>query len=123
MKTIKLLRTKKAGKSVNGFLDVPYCTDVYRASTLENADFIIPDGDYPLDMTWSPKFNKMMPEIQEVPDREGIRIHTGTVPEHSTGCVLVTANAMTFIKSFIEKTKRYDDEPIILSIRTEDNAA
>ena len=123
MKTIKLIRLKKKGNAVEGFLDVPFERDVFRAHTLENADFIIPDGDYPLNLTWSPKFNKMMPEIQDVPDREGIRIHTGTVPEHSTGCVLVTANAMTFIKSFIEKTKRYDDEPIILSIRTEDNAA
>ena len=123
MKTIKLIRLKKKGNAVEGFLDVPFERDVFRAHTLENADFIIPDGDYPLNLTWSPKFNKMMPEIQDVPDREGIRIHMGSIPEHSTGCVLVTSSAMSFINTFIKATKKYEDEPITISIRTKKNAA
>ena len=30
--------------------------------------------------------------VQNVPNRSGIRIHRGTKPEHSTGCVLVVAD-------------------------------
>jgi hypothetical protein len=30
--------------------------------------------------------------VQNVPNRSGIRIHRGTKPEHSTGCILVVAD-------------------------------
>ena len=30
-----------------------------------------------------------MPILQQVPNRSGIRIHRGTKPEHSKGCILV----------------------------------
>jgi hypothetical protein len=30
--------------------------------------------------------------VQNVPNRSGIRIHRGTNPEHSTGCILVVAD-------------------------------
>ena len=59
--------------------------------TLENADYIIPDGTYTVSVTYSPRFKKMMPLIGNVPGRSGIRIHGGTKPEHSKGCILVSA--------------------------------
>ena len=77
--------------------------------TLENAEFLIPAGTYPLRMTWSPRFRKMMPEICDVPDREGIRIHMGTKPEHSEGCVLVNMEALTNLKIFIEQFEKWND--------------
>ena len=60
-------------------------------ATLENADYIIPVGTYPVSVTFSPRFKRMLPLIGNVPGRSGIRIHRGTKPEHSKGCILVSA--------------------------------
>lgn len=50
-----------------------------------------------------------MPLIDNVPDREGIRIHMGSQPEHSTGCVLVDALALTNTKVFIQSIDKFND--------------
>ena len=85
--------------------------------TLENADFMIPAGTYPLNRTWSPKFRKLLPLIGNVPEREGIRIHRGTKPEHSTGCVLVNTEgqaSLTVLFNRIEKF--YSNEEVSICI-------
>ena len=88
--------------------------------TLENRDFLIPEGTYPLRSTWSPRFKKMMPEICDVPDRTGIRIHQGSIPEHSQGCILVDAMGLANTKSFINQQKIfYEDEPLNIQIVNE----
>ena len=115
-KVIQLTRQRTDGKAVTGSIDLPIDKDVLRIATLENADFLIPAGKYPLKMTYSPKFNKRMPEICDVPEREGIRIHTGTVPEHSTGCVLVSSFARGYIDYFINKFNKEADEDEFLQI-------
>jgi hypothetical protein len=61
-------------------------------ATLENADYIIPVGTYPVSVTFSPRFKRMLPLIGNVSGRSGIRFHRGTRPEHSKGCVLVSAD-------------------------------
>lgn len=38
----------------------------------------------------SPKFKRLLPVLEQVPGRSGIRIHRGTKPEHSKGCILVS---------------------------------
>ena len=118
MKIIQLTRLLTIdGKAVRGVLDVPVEGDSLRCATLENSDYIIPAGDYPLDMTYSPRWRKMMPEICNVPGRTGIRIHMGTQPEHSKGCVLVSFIALSYITAFINKIKKNNkDETIILRI-------
>lgn len=118
MKIIQLTRLLTIdGKAVRGFLDVPVEGDSLRCATLENSDYIIPAGDYPLDMTYSPRWRKLMPEICNVPGRTGIRIHMGTQPEHSKGCVLVSFIALSYITAFINKIKKNNkDETIILRI-------
>ena len=110
MNTIQLTRLRTDGKAVTGFLDLPIGKDVLRIATLENADYLIPAGKYPLKMTYSPKFNKLMPEICEVPGRTGIRIHTGTMPEHSTGCILVSSFARGYVDYFMDKFDKDEDE-------------
>ena len=89
--------------------------------TLENAEFVIPAGTYPLRMTWSPRFRKMMPEICDVPDREGIRIHMGTKPEHSEGCVLVNNEALENTKIFIDNFYKFadEDETLYIEVKSE----
>lgn len=58
-------------------------------STLENADYLIPALVYKVVVTQSPKFKRLLPVLEQVPNRTGIRIHRGTHPKHSKGCILV----------------------------------
>ena len=123
MITVTLTRKSKIGKAVNGTITFPIGERSFSYPTIENADFIIPAGTYPLNRTWSPKFKKLLPIIEEVPDREGIRIHMGTKPEHSTGCVLVTPMAaanLDIMFNYIEKN--YEDENVQIEI-TDDYSA
>lgn len=117
MALIQLTRQTISGKAVKGILDVPVEKDLLRCATIENNDYIIPAGDYKLDSTYSPKWKKFLPEICDVPDRAGIRIHMGTQPEHSKGCVLVSFIALSYITAFINKIKKNNsDETITLRI-------
>ena len=108
--TLILMRTRQTGNAVKGRMTLPFPDGEVTIDTLENADFIIPAGTYPLKMTWSPKFKKPLPQIMDVPDRDGIRIHMGTKPEHSTGCVLVDFRGLQYVKAFINSNNYYEDE-------------
>jgi len=117
MKTITLNRTNTYGRAVMGYVELQFGSDMVRCATLENADYLIPAGTYPLRKTWSPRFNKEMPEICEVPEREGIRIHMGTKPEHSTGCVLMSAFGLNSVNSYINNIQKYyDNEEISIRV-------
>ena len=90
MSYYKLLRQHPDGKSVRGTLYL--CTgDAMLAicPTLENLDKQIPALIYRIQVTMSPKFRRLLPLVCNVPGRAGIRIHRGTRPEHSAGCILV----------------------------------
>ena len=87
MATIRLTRISREGKAVHGIMRV----NGRDIATLENADYIIPVGTYPVLVTFSPRFQRNLPLIDNVPGRSGIRIHRGTKPEHSKGCILVSA--------------------------------
>ena len=52
----------------------------------------IPIGIYTLTMTYSPRFKKEMPLINNVKGFEGIRIHTGNTAKDSEGCLIVGLN-------------------------------
>jgi hypothetical protein len=49
----------------------------------------IPAGVYPITVSLSPKFGRMMPLIENVPGYTGIRIHQGNTAAHTRGCLLV----------------------------------
>ena len=87
METIRLTRISREGKAVRGRL----CFEGQEIATLENADYIIPVGIYEVRVTYSPRFKRMLPLVMQVPGRSGIRFHRGTRPEHSKGCILVSA--------------------------------
>ena len=111
MAVIRLIRTSKAVKAVWGKMFLGGI--VGEITTLENADYIIPDGTYPVSVTFSPKFQKNLPLIDKVPKRSGIRIHTGSRPEHSQGCVLVNARDKEKIIEYLTKNKQNNEETII----------
>ena len=108
MAIIHLIRTSKAVKAVWGKMFLGGI--VGEITTLENADYIIPDGTYPVSVTFSPKFQKNLPLIDKVPKRSGIRIHTGSRPEHSQGCVLVNARDKETIIEYLTKNKANNEE-------------
>lgn len=52
----------------------------------------IPSGTYQVLYTYSPKFKRMLPLINNVKGFEGIRIHSGNTAKDSLGCVLLGFN-------------------------------
>ena len=122
MITVTLKRDKPQGKAVRGtiafeLLNRQYDYQRHEFKTLENADYIIPAGTYPLERTFSLKFQKMLPEVQNVPERTGIRIHRGTIPEHSQGCILLDMAGMAYLDTlFNQRNTYYEDEKIQIQI-------
>ena len=49
----------------------------------------IPCGEYDVEYRRSTKFKKLMPFLKDVPNFEGVMIHTGNRPCDSKGCILV----------------------------------
>ena len=64
----------------------------YICDTLENADYLVPALIYKVQVTQSPKFKRLLPLLSQVPGRSGIRFHRGSQPEHSKGCILISAS-------------------------------
>ena len=116
MATIHLIRTSKERNAVRGIATIPMGQDAIQCATLENADFIVPEGRYQLVNTMSPRFKKILPLLVNVPGRSGIRVHTGTKPEHSKGCVLVTEFGKQQIIDYInQNSKRNEKVHLIIS--------
>jgi hypothetical protein len=49
----------------------------------------IPEGRYEVKKTYSHKFKRNMLQIMDVPYFEGVRIHSGNLPEDTRGCPLI----------------------------------
>ena len=115
MRKITLIRNRRAGKAVYGQLTFEmrnreYALETFSMPSLENADYLIPAGTYPVERTWSPRFKKFLPLIENVPDREGIRIHRGALPEHSKGCILLDLAGMSNINILFNQLENEDEK-------------
>ena len=119
---LTLVRKKTAGKAVTGTLTFPLLDreETTTVPSLENADYLIPEGTYPVERSWSPKFKKFLPELIDVPDRFGIRIHRGTLPEHSRGCILLDMNGMAYLNTLFNQIDVFENnDPIQITVRSE----
>ena len=121
MRKITLIRNRRAGKAVYGQLSFEmrnreYALETFSMPSLENADYLIPAGTYPVERTWSPRFKKFLPLIENVPDREGIRIHRGALPEHSKGCILLDLAGMSNIMILFNQLENEDEKAQIETI-------
>ena len=97
---IKLIRNEPRGNAITGRLVI---NGRWFCNTLERVGYQIPSLCYHVAVTMSPKFKRLLPLVQNVPQtgdkakgdkamRQGIRFHRGTKPEHSTGCILVVGD-------------------------------
>ena len=92
---IKLIRNKPEGKAIFGQLLVD-CEKVsgfqrskLQIDTLENTQYVIPAGFYRTRLTFSPKFQEVLPILDGIIGRTGIRIHAGNTIDDTEGCILV----------------------------------
>ena len=86
---IQLIRNQPKGNAITGRLVI---NGRWFCNTLERVDYQIPALCYHVAVTQSPRFKRLLPIVQNVPQRTGIRFHRGSKPEHSTGCILVVAD-------------------------------
>lgn len=83
---LQLIRNNPQGAAISGRLVI---NGRWFCNTLERVGYQIPPLCYHVAVTMSPKFKRLLPIVQNVPQRSGIRFHVGKVPKHSTGCVLL----------------------------------
>ena len=115
---VNLLRHKmQSGDAVYGDCKVISHLGNLKAAfhTLENKRYLIAPGYYPLRLTWSPRFNRYMPEVCDVPHRSGLRFHRGTLPEHSRGCILLSAGNLNRLIQLLTIAQN-ENEPAYIAI-------
>ena len=64
----------------------------------------IPEGRYPIVITFSPTFKKWLPLLVNVPMFSGIRIHAGNTAKDTQGCILVGLNLK---KGMVLNSRKY----------------
>jgi len=124
MSYYKLFRQHSEGKAVRGQLyEVHHYFNkrtgelVERLSpvcqTLENAGYLIPALIYKVQVTMSPRFKRLLPVLQQVPNRTGIRFHRGTQPEHSKGCILISpADEQSLTAIWLKQQQNHEETRI-----------
>ena len=76
----------------------------------------IPAGSYMVVVTKSPRFGKPLPLLLGVKGRSGIRIHGGSRPEHTQGCICVPLAKMPAVMNKIcSAINRNEDVSIHIS--------
>lgn len=81
--------------------------------TMERVGYQIPAICYPIRVTQSPRFKRLLPLVCNVPQRSGIRFHRGTKPQHSTGCILIPADKEKALTDLILQAQQSHEEIIL----------
>ena len=107
---IRLIRNKPHGSAITGRLVIDgrwFC------DTLERVGYQILPLCYPVKVTRSPKFKRLLPLVSNVPQRSGIRFHRGTRPEHATGCILLSKDKEIELTQLILQAQNSHEEIIL----------
>ena len=110
---IQLIRNEPKGSAITGRLVI---NGRWFCNTLERVGYQIPALCYHIAVTQSPKFKRLLPLVQNVPGRQGIRFHRGTKPEHSTGCILVPDREIEELLTSTLLEAQNNHEEIILEV-------
>lgn len=95
---VEVKRTFKGAEYTIGHL---YIDGQYFCDTLEDTvrtgikiagKTAIPAGTYKVKKTMSPRFKTILPEILNVPNFSGVRIHSGNTAKDTDGCLLLGLN-------------------------------
>lgn len=96
------LTLKRNFKGANYTIGKLYIDGHYFCDTLEDTvrpankkiagKTAIPAGNYKVIKSYSPRFKKILPEILNVPNFTGVRIHAGNTAKDTNGCVLLGLN-------------------------------
>lgn len=95
-----LLTLKRTYKGPEYTIGKLYINKEYFCDTLEDAirkekiyaETAIPFGKYEVTISYSPRFKKNLPLLLNVPNFEGVRIHSGNTKDDTEGCILVGFN-------------------------------
>lgn len=66
-----------------------YGLEPARTNPVHEGHPCIPAGTYQVELTFSPKFKTVTPELINVPGRADVRFHWGNRPEDTLGCTIV----------------------------------
>ena len=107
---IRLIRNEAKGNAITGRLVI---NGRFFCNTLERVGYQIPALCYHVSVTMSPKFKRILPIVQNVPQRSGIRFHRGTKPQHSTGCILIPSDKEKALTDLILQAQQSHEEIIL----------
>ena len=138
--TLDVIRVEFTPDSTRGELYVDGAFECYTLEdTYRNGDIYItkvpgktaiPLGTYPVILSQSIRFKRLLPEIKNVPNFSGVRIHSGNTSADTEGCILVgkvrsknrvgeSVNA--FNELFSKMKARLPHEPCTLTIINQAN--
>src|SRR5262245_33037147 len=91
---LKVVRKEFTSRSTIGEL---YVDDTFECFTLEDVVrpvkipgmTAIPERTYCVIVSFSARFQRLLPELQDVPKFTGVRIHSGNTDADTEGCILV----------------------------------
>ena len=98
------LRLKRIAKKPSYTIGRLYIDEKYFCDTLEDrvrdlskeakikGQTAIPTGRYRVFLTYSPRFKRILPLLDNVPQFTGVRIHRGNTAKDTEGCILVGYN-------------------------------
>ena len=115
---LRLVRNQYSPTSTIGELHVDGAFECFTLedrvrSTKVRGETAIPPGRYEVSVTWSNRFKRPLPLLMNVPNYDGVRIHTGNKADDTEGCILVGRKRLA---DFVSESKLAFD-PLLAKIQ------